>query len=946
MDSLTQQVDMLVRDWRRNFTSPFSPDTDVAVQDAADVLLRTGAFWFNNGILPPYEAPGNWPFHLKHLELWAVQEKAKRVGLGADDAAGYVCSTGEAHEFCIRALRQDIMRTVPTKLVALVTGESAHPGVRSAAELLGLRLICVPCDSLGAMSLGALEAALDGILDAVIVVATWRNQVGGYDNLGAISKLLSAQRERTGLPAMLHLDASRCFDQVTTLDKADRMCLGLPRLSVATEDNGVDVDEVVSVATVAAGGVNVNGMGNELVVALKPRTLGAVRGQFIECVAGNDDTISGSRDALAGAWMAMHEARFGTAGLQRIYQHSRRMHEAMTVQMIAAGMRVRFDPRGLDLIIESPLPSTLFSRWGAKRLVDGAALLDVQPWTAPADIQQLLEDLGIACGKVVCGGELRTIQLTEYPVPKNIIDQLQNSAAMWRRLSEHSCGYPGNHATLSVISPLVGHAMVASNVPKAMAWTAAHARELLDGTCAALSVDPAHVTAAFTSGSTASNRIGILTALKVLGHITLYASSAAHYGVAKIAADHDCLRNTAVVSVPIDNVGRMIPEKFAECVSRDQRAATVANRPFHAVLLATDGTTFAGATDDLPALHAAVQRRNCRIDYVHLDGALNLGASMASVTLGPPGCQFIDPITKRCVVQGISVSHHKFPGLSVAGQVLVWTHPNLPPSGVLPGQSSNYINRRAVIELWLYRQLVSEEESEALYRHCLTNARILRSRLQDADVHTLSNDKSLVTLIQRQPPWLIAQFNLSAEGFWVHFITMPHVSRGVIDDFVTAVTNNLDAVTLAFLPVRQHITDLYDIRNCDLVWQQLDGFDTDLVATVTTTYYGQHVDPTSAQIATFKSEWLDSTLCFAASSRSGNLLAVILCRVSASRTLESCCVLLHESASLPRHILEHEETHALIRLLSDSLLSHKVIVAAELAATCMVGNVFSSVEEP
>ncbi|KAF2994249.1 hypothetical protein E8E13_001148 [Curvularia kusanoi] len=384
-------------EWGRQASSPFSPDADLAAQDAAGMLLRTGAFWFNNGILLPDETPSNWPFHLKDLELWTVREKAKRVGLGPNDAAGYVCNTGEAHEFCIRALRQEIRRSEPTAPVTLLASSAAHPGVRSAAEMLGLRLIQIPCGLLGEVNITALDAALSSITDAVIAAATWRNQLGGFDDIRGISTLLNAHRQRTGLPALLHLDAARCFDDVTTLSLGDRRRLDLPGLSLGTEDAGADKD-MVKVATIAAGGVNINGMGSELVVALKPRALGAVCGQFIECVAGRDDTICGSRDALAGASMAIHEARFRVAGLRRV--------------------AVRFDARGLDLIIEakltSPLPTALFDRWGARRLSNGDALLQVTPWAGSASVCQLLSDLGICRDRIRLDRSLRAMRLSTF----------------------------------------------------------------------------------------------------------------------------------------------------------------------------------------------------------------------------------------------------------------------------------------------------------------------------------------------------------------------------------------------------------------------------------------------------------------------------------------------------------------------------------------------------
>lgn len=858
-DELVRKVSALLQAWGQDLASTFSPDVDPTVLATVSALRETGVFWFNNGILPPTQEAGNWPFHLKQFERWAVEAKANRIGLSADQVAGYVCSVSEAHEFCIRAARQDILREAPSAPVALIAGQSAHPGVQSAAEMLGLPLTRIRCGRLGEMDVTQLELVLDNTQDAVIVVATWRNtQGGGYDDIEAISKLLTARKERTRLPTLLHLDAARCFDDVTTLDETARVRLGLPLLLVGQKQSldmgGDGVGEVgVEVTTLVAGGVTIGPMGRELVVALKPPELGSP-GQFVECVAGSDDTVSGSRNALEGALVALHDARFGNEGLRAMYRQCRYVRDRIVSSLTAAGIPVIADARGLDLVVEAGawLPSSLFDCWGARRLADGAAMLTVQPDSNMADAERLLGDLGLAWragGGRLCKGLWQdtgtgSLDITHTAaVPgATMTAQLRQIASTWRSLSAHSCGYPGNHSTLSVIGPLVARMLASPFVAAAAEWTAAQAAELLDETCASLTLglglgaDGGRATAAFTTGSTASNRIGILTALRHLPYATVYASGAAHYSIAKIARDHERMRLSAVVNVPTDALGRMKPDMFARCLARDARAARTQNRPFAALLLASAGTTFSGAHDDLSALHAAAATVSCEIDYIHLDGALDLGASTARFIVGPPGSGPVHVASGRYIVQGVSFSLHKFPGLSVAGQVVCWTSPSVQRSGRLVAHDG-LLDRRAVSELWLYRQLTSPAESEALYGYCLANANRLRSRLRDAGIATLFNSESLITLIQRLPPWLIDDFNLSPEGDWVHFICMPHITPSIIDKFVTAVIDHYSAVARALRSVHDHVSQLFPSRGSGCSLKYFNGLDTDLSAAVLTAFY-------------------------------------------------------------------------------------------------------------
>lgn len=935
LDELVKKVDELLKKWKSGPISPFSPDLDAVVLDTMSTLRQAGVFWHNNGILVPEEEPSNWPFHLKEFERWAVVTKAERVGLSIDQAGGYVCSAGEAHEFCIRALRQSLRQAAPTAPVTLVAGASAHVGVESAAEMLGVPLVRVQCSQQGSMDLTHLDAVLGRISNrAVIVVATWRNtHGGGYDDLEAISKRVAILAQRTGLPALIHLDATRCFDEVTTLGRAERRRLNVPRIRVVYRRGEIDagvsvgkrenVGESVGVATVTAGGVNMSGMGGEWVVALKPRQLGFSHGQFVECVAGNDDTVSGSRDALGGALVALHEARFGSAGWKQIYQQCRLVRDTVAARLAAVGVPVRVDRRGLDMVIEAGpwLPLGLFSKWGARRLADGSAMLAVQPAATMSSASELLKDFGTSLdgNRVV---KRPWISAFAFAVPGAMAERLSYTAATWRSLSAHSCGYPGNHSTLSVIGPMVAHAMTAPYVPEAQTWTEMRARELLEGTCAALDVQASLVTSAFTSGSTASNRIGLLTALKRLPHATLYASAAAHYSIAKIALDHDGLRQTAVVRIPADALGRLEPSALAQALARDKRAAEAAGRPFAVVLLASAGTTFAGATDDLDALHTAAANVDCPIDHLHLDGALNLGASMARYTLGPPGLPSVESASGRYVVQGISVSLHKFPGLSVAGQVICWAPQSLPDSP--PAQlvaHHGILSRRAVFELWLYRQLTSQQDSDALYQHCLANARHLRSLLQHAGVNTLFNPQSLVTLVQRQPPWLIDHFNLSPQGNWVHFVTAPHVTSAVIEEFVSTVVDHDAAVARALEPVCEYLVPLSD-ATVNLI--QLDCLNEDLVTPIAAALYGRHTSPSTVQTEKLRVEWTNSALCFVAVDTSGSLVAAFLCRLSRLKSVESCAILLRDTIGV-------DHAQPLADILVHSLFLEKVVVTPKLS---------------
>ncbi|KAF2220884.1 pyridoxal phosphate-dependent transferase [Elsinoe ampelina] len=772
---ILRTLDALKEGWNKAPLLAFSPDYDSTALDVVAAMQETGIFRFNNGILMPEDKPGNWPFHLKDFERRAVVAKGARVGLSPEEVTGYVCGASEAHQYCIRAVRDRILQQAPNAKVTLLSGQRAHSGVGVTAEVLGMPHVRVKCNSSGSMRRDHLDETLRGISSAVIVVVTWANVAGGgYDDARAVAERMEETRRRTCLPVSLHLDASRCFDDVTTMSEAQREELGLPE--VRMKDCG---PHAVKFDTIAAGGVTLGGMGTELVVALNNQN-NVGHGSYVEYIAGHDSTISGSRDALSGAMVALHEEWFVQAKVNSTYDRRRRLRRELMTGLEILGIPLRYDKIGLDVVLgpHPRLPWEILDIWGARLLDDGSAMLTVNSAANEDTVRSLIHSF--ESNQPPQSHDVDVAKSVARPhVVDIMLERLRKTAERWRLQAVRSCGYPGNHSTLSLLGPVVGHAL-SSPIPRK--WLDDKARALLKDTCTALEVaDHSQVRAAFTTGSTASNRVGILTALRKYPHACVYTSQAAHYCVAKIMSDVG--RISHLKTIATDALGRIRPEAFAMQLELDQLSAKAKGVPSASILVANYGTTFMGATDDIEALCEASEAVGCSIDHIHLDGALMLGADMSRYTLGPSRKSPRDPDTGRLVVQGISASLHKFPGLSVAGQVVCWK----PVNGRLVANDER-LQAKHIVEMWIYNQLVSPEQSRMLYDHCLNLARRLRERLEHGGRRLLYNPESIVTVLERPPDWVVERYNLSAQGKWAHFITMPHVSEAVVDEFVAVVS--------------------------------------------------------------------------------------------------------------------------------------------------------------
>jgi hypothetical protein len=74
-----------------------------------------------------------------------------------------------------------------------------------------------------------------------------------------------------------------------------------------------------------------------------------------------------------------------------------------------------------------------------------------------------------------------------------------------------------------------------------------------------------------------------------------------------------------------------------------------------------------------------------------------------------------------------------------------------------------------------------------LNRYCLRNGNRLKRLLTAADVATLVNPDSVITVLEQLPPWTIQDFHVGPEGDWLHYLTMPHISPTAVDHFVKTI---------------------------------------------------------------------------------------------------------------------------------------------------------------
>jgi glutamate/tyrosine decarboxylase-like PLP-dependent enzyme len=735
-----------------------------------------------NNILTP-----SWPFHFKEFERVAVVSKGRRVS--DPDPSGYIATWSEGNCYGIRALKQELFRQRPTQQPILLTSHLESEIAQAAAIQFGLEWHRIDLEEQGKPLFDTISLLTSNGQRPIIFAATLANTMGQSDDLEAVDSISRI------FPLILHVDACRVFDYLTTASEELRRDLGLPSLRLHHTQLGTSgcvVDGEILAATIVAGGSNAFVFPPPVVV-LKPRLLGSQSPAAVEYVRGTDSTLAGSRDSLGPLMLCLQELRFGDSGLRDIYESCALKRLVLMEELRTMKVQFYAHRYSLDVRISVADAHTAYrlAEMGAKALGNGNFLLALQPSVRVEDIKQLLQLIGTFDAERLSG--MQHIQshdfASTYTLPDGVATKIWDTVQQFKIKARSSCDYPLNQAPYSALGPVIGPFLTV-RIPDE--WARVQAANILNRRKKAFGLHTKEsqesFRASFTTGSTMGNRIGLHTALTHHPKAFVYFSSASHYSVKKTVSDCDNLSNhwspgrvPRFAEIPADDYGRMIPEVLVRQVLSDRAECNSHDETYELILFANLGTTFVGGRDDLVEIRRQLEEIGVRPAHIHVDGALDMGFLVDGVRLGPPSV----PCTNNGipVVQGVTISHHKVFGIMVSGQVVCYS-PNASESLAALTLS---VEPRAVFEMWLFEQTYLAEDLVSIKEYCLENAYLLRKTLASSGVPIRFNENCIITLLERPPPWLIKEFQLAPEGDWVHFITMPHISPATVDRFARAV---------------------------------------------------------------------------------------------------------------------------------------------------------------
>ncbi|KAI0521557.1 PLP-dependent transferase [Xylaria bambusicola] len=766
------EVDGLYEEWASSDAAPFQLSPDPLWLDTGRILASVGLPWHNNQINLPSEIDTSWPFHFKRFEAQLIKIKAARVG--NFNPSGYVSNYDEANLYCIRALQHDFRELFPTQRPILAYDRFDTELIWFAERAFGLEgrqlSLCRPLQVLE----DELLTATCNATRPIIFAATLCNLSSSeYDDISVISQL--SRRFRL----FLHVDAFRSFDYVTV--GPDHGQHPPEKLTLAAIDSKEPVrmkNGSICASTIVAGGMNHSRY--DPAVALKPASVGGQRLTRVAYVRGFDSTLSGSRDAITPLWLALYEERLGDRGFQELLQYHSSLRSLVLHRLRDLGIPAVSSPYCTDIIITSYTRSQ--KQWlvmlGGKTTPKGTIVLSINPYSSTI---KLLSFLPEQVRNPVCFKDFAAM----YPLSQKTLVELEATVRSWQIVSRSMTGYPVYLGSHSALGPVVG---LLYDVNICNDWAERKSRELLDHRMGAFglisSENKKHFKGTFTNGSTMGNRHGIMNALVQFPNAFIYCSTETHYSVLKTLRDCDTLTNRWVGGEPrysqINSApnGSILVEALVQQAVTDRYQCVAEGVEYHMILLVNMGTTFVGARDNLAEAFRELRRVGIQISYIHVDGALDFGYETCGMKLGPPGA-----VDNDCtpLVQGITLSHHKALGTTVSGEVLYFSPENQRPIPCLS------IHPRVIFEVWFYSQVYSAADRSSMFSYCRENSSLLQTGLERMGIVTKRNYYSIITVFERPLAWITEQFCLRPEGDWVHFITMPHISKETVERFLDQV---------------------------------------------------------------------------------------------------------------------------------------------------------------
>ena len=274
-----------------------------------------------------------------------------------------------------------------------------------------------------------------------------------------------------------------------------------------------------------------------------------------------------------------------------------------------------------------------------------------------------------------------------------------------------------------------------------------------------------------TSGGTEGNLYGLYLAREIHPDGIIYYSEHTHYSAAKL------VRVLGARSIMIRG------QDNGEIDYEDLRETIRIHRDAPPIILANIGTTMHGAVDNLTAIRAMLKDMAISRSYIHADAALS---GMLLPWVDDP-----QPFGFDAGVDSIAVSGHKFIGSPMpCGVVLARRHHvdrvarSVEYVGCMDTTIAGSRNAVTPVILWSAIQRWGADGFRGRMGRCLEMADYAIAAFARHGIKAWRHPNSITVVFPRPRDSVIRNWQIAPSGDIAHIITMPHVTRAMIDRVV------------------------------------------------------------------------------------------------------------------------------------------------------------------
>ena len=296
-------------------------------------------------------------------------------------------------------------------------------------------------------------------------------------------------------------------------------------------------------------------------------------------------------------------------------------------------------------------------------------------------------------------------------------------------------------------------------------------REVIDIFAGLMRLEPESAWGYVTSGGTEGNMYGLYLARELYPNGMFYFSEETHYSV---------LKNVRVLNARHIMIRR---QENGEIDYEDLAAMIRVNRDVPAVIMANVGTTMRGAVDDIGRIRDILREQAVTNHYIHADAALS---GMILPFVGDP-----QPYGFDAGVDSISVSGHKLIGAPLPCGVVLTRRlyvervgRAIEYVGVEDTTLSGSRNALAPLMIWCAFARHGHEGFIQMVAGMLDVAEYAVAQFNERGIPAWRHRNSATVVFPRPREEVFRKWQMAPEGEIAHIITMPHVTRGMIDELV------------------------------------------------------------------------------------------------------------------------------------------------------------------